>query len=948
MFKRLLLLAGTLLALAHSATRATTPPLLETIGAERPVQLKAVKVQGHLTGQLAQTTYELTFYNPNARQLEGQLRLPLLDGQQVSGFALDFGKVFRPAVPVEKAKGRQIFEETVRQRIDPALLEATGGNQFRLRVYPIPPQGERRVQVTVNEVLVSGPEGLRYRLPLQFAKGIADFHLSIRAQGLDTAPTALNSISQIRFHQDGDTYQVDTGAPALNPQGELVLALKSGTKPQVYTQTVGGDTYFLAALPSVNAPPSVKRHIPKVVGLLWDSSGSGATRKLDSELALLDRYFRTMGNGEVRLQRLRDQPEAIEVYRIVNGNWDTLRHALQSTQYDGATRFHFKVEPVVREYLLFSDGLANYGSDRFPKLETQDSAKKQRLFVINSAIGADTDRLAALSTQHGGWLINLSASIDEAAQSLLTEANSWRSAPWGVGLDQLTIRSQDTAGRQLLIAGRLTASQGQLHGTISAGPNNKEIDINLLIRKQAQDTPMVAQYWAGQQIARLNGEYHLNRGEIRRLGLRFSLPSRETSLIVLDRVEDYVRHDIVPPTSLHAEFERQRSARRQQLDSRRQKQLESIVAQFKTRVAWWEKDYPKDKPPKHLASLHKPTMPVGALAERSMSDASAPLPAPAPAMEKRAHNQSKDNSPTQQIGITLKKWTSDAPYLKRLQATETANLYQVYLDEKPSWANSSAFYLDVADHFMDRGQKALALRILSNLAEMDLENRHILRLLAYRLLQMKEAQLAIPVLQEVQRLAEEEPQSFRDLGLAYAAAGEPQKAIDQLNEVILRPWDGRFAEIELITIGELNAIVAANSKLDASRIDPRLLRNLPLDIRAVLTWDADNSDMDLWITDPNGEKCYYGHRDTYQGGHMSRDFTGGYGPEEFLLRKAKPGKYKIEANFYGNRQQIVAGATTLQLNLFTGFGTPKQKQETISLRLKGNRDTVFVGEFEVK
>ena len=231
---------------------------------------------------------------------------------------------------------------------------------------------------------------------------------------------------------------------------------------------------------------------------------------------------------------------------------------------------------------------------------------------------------------------------------------------------------------------------------------------------------------------------------------------------------------------------------------------------------------------------------------------------------------------------------------------------------------------------------------------MDLENRHILRLLAYRLLNMKEAKLAIPVLQEVQRLSEEEPQSFRDLGLAYAAAGLYQQAIDQLNQVITRPWDGRFAEIELVTVGELNAIVAAQPKLDTRMIDPRLIRNLPLDIRAVLTWDADNSDMDLWVTDPNGEKCYYGHRDTYQGGHMSRDFTGGYGPEEFLLKKAKPGKYKVEANFFGNRQQVVSGATTLQLNLFTGFGTTRQKQEVITLRLKGRGETVFVGEFEVK
>ena len=106
--------------------------------------------------------------------------------------------------------------------------------------------------------------------------------------------------------------------------------------------------------------------------------------------------------------------------------------------------------------------------------------------------------------------------------------------------------------------------------------------------------------------------------------------------------------------------------------------------------------------------------------------------------------------------------------------------------------------------------------------------------------------------------------------------------------------------------------------------------------------------MDLWVTDPNGEKCFYSNKNTYQGGRMSDDFTGGYGPEEFSLRKAKPGKYRIEANFYGNRQQTVAGATTLQLYLTTAFGTTKAKQQSVTLRLKDSKETVFVGEFEVK
>ena len=80
---------------------------------------------------------------------------------------------------------------------------------------------------------------------------------------------------------------------------------------------------------------------------------------------------------------------------------------------------------------------------------------------------------------------------------------------------------------------------------------------------------------------------------------------------------------------------------------------------------------------------------------------------------------------------------------------------------------------------------------------------------------------------------------------------------------------------------------------------------------------------------------------------MSPDFTGGYGPEEFSLKQAKPGKYRVEANYYGNRQQIVSGATTIQLRLTTGFGTAKQKDQNVTLRLKDRQEVVMVGEFDV-
>lgn len=165
-------------------------------------------------------------------------------------------------------------------------------------------------------------------------------------------------------------------------------------------------------------------------------------------------------------------------------------------------------------------------------------------------------------------------------------------------------------------------------------------------------------------------------------------------------------------------------------------------------------------------------------------------------------------------------------------------------------------------------------------------------------------------------------------------------------QVVTRPWHNRFPDIELIALAEMNALIAtAPQTLDRSAIDPRFPRNLPLDLCVVLSWDADNADIDLWVTDPNGERSYYANRLSYQGGARSRDFTGGYGPEEYSLKRAKPGRYLIQAQFYGHRQQVVAGATTLNVRLYSGFGTSGQKEEQITLRLKGQREVVTVGEF---
>ncbi|WP_312704874.1 VIT domain-containing protein [Stenotrophomonas lactitubi] len=950
-----LLLALAAWPASPQASRRPAPPMRSTPlliapAAEQPVQLRQARIEGEVQAGIAQTRITLEFHNPNQRVLEGELQFPLGEGQQITGFALDINGELREAVPVPKDRGRQVFEEIARRGVDPGLLEQTVGNQFRLRVYPLPAGGSRRVQLVVREPLAYAGQGWRWTLPLQFVAGAAAVELDVQApKDVDSGSTPFR-IADGRLHWQGRGAQL----PA-----QLQWTLPAERKAQVQVARWQDDHYLLAQLPvPTSAAP---RRVPSEVGLLWDGSGSAGQRDRTREFALLDRYFAAMGEGNVALTVLRDRAEQVRRFRIRGGDWSELRRALMAVQPDGASALaQWQPQPEVKEYLMVSDGLLTYGPEALPAL-----AAGQRLFAISSA-GARTDasRLRGWSEAHAGTFVALGSDIDAAARELL-------SAPLDVQID---------AGRgvQDVVVDRRSQAQGWLwlHARLAAEGVPMRVRVAggewqaLPATQENEDGDLLAGLWAQARLQQLSADRRGNREAMQRLSQQFSLVGPDTSLIVLETLDDYLRYAIRPSGKLRAEYDQRFARQVADRDAADRQRLDKVVTQWQQRQQWWNRSWPKGTPPQvdskalEVAAGAPPApvamlvAPAPAAAEMQSNAAAArqrsvprPAPAPAPMMEAAADAMAAEPAAANdgQLGIRLAAWQPDSPVARRLRQGPASQLYDRYLAERAANADSSAFFLDVADLLIEQGQRDLALRVLSNLAEMDLDNRHLLRVLGYRLLQADAPALAVPVFEQVLAMGQEEPQSFRDLGLALAAAGKPQQALAPLYQVVVRPWDARFDGIALIALDELTNLVAASKpRLDTKSIDPRLLQAMPLDLRVVLAWDADNSDMDLWVTDPNGERAYYGNRLTYQGGQMSQDFTGGYGPEQFSLRNAKPGKYKVEANYFGSRQQLVTGATTLMLRLTTHWGTPKQKDQVVTMRLKDRAETVLVGEFEVR
>lgn len=942
-------------------------PRVVAADARLPIQIVKVLVEVEIIGGSSLTRVQLEIRNPNERVLEGELQFPLRAGQTVTGFALDIDGQQRPAVGIEKAKGQQVFEDVIRARVDPALLEVTAGNSYKLRVYPLPAHGNRRVTLDITETLARstqrGTEALTYQLPLQFGPGAQQLDVRVRLPGSESRrvqasigatklPVTQNSqntslIGLTRSFSDARSSSVSEGS----------LNISIGVphrKSFVSTASFADASYFYADIPA--ALQMRERPRPQSLAILWDASASGAARDHAREFALLDAYFRAVQNVDVQLLVARDSAQPLQNYTVLRGEWTSLRAALAKTVYDGATNLGAFVVPANASLaVLFSDGLGNYGSNALRRPGVPLHAVNAS---SNAAMGADPVLLRYAAEATGGAYLDLSivsaADGARAMQTARTRIVALRSAD----ASELVSESAFPQAGRLGIAGKLNAPSATIEIDME-GPDGSRNTRKFAVSSDnmGNSTAMAPTRWAAMTLAALEADHERNRAAIRRLGMKFGLATSETSLIVLDDVSDYARYEIDPPAALRDAYERQLATRKTSADAEYARHIDRVVDRFMAKQAWWDKVFPKGTPPPPKAppspgSAGGATQ-VGATAP-APTMAMAPPPAPVPSPSPSSHSGAPAGTAAtpQAATIRLRKWEPNAPYVARLRSAKPEELYAAYLDERGSYSASTAFYLDAADIFIERGETELGLRILSNLAEMNLENRQILRILAYRLVQARQFSVALPILRKVQRLSPEEPQSYRDLGLALAEDGQNQAAIEQLWRVVSRPWAQRFPDVELIALAELNAIVARNDAagkpaLDTSVMDARLLRNLPLDVRAVLTWDADNTDIDLWVIDPNGEKVFYGQPLSYQGGRVSKDFTAGYGPEEFSLRNAKPGTYTVKAKFYGHTQQLVAPATTLMLQLSTGFGTAAQKDESVVLRLSGKGDEVTVGTFTI-
>jgi hypothetical protein len=76
--------------------------------------------------------------------------------------------------------------------------------------------------------------------------------------------------------------------------------------------------------------------------------------------------------------------------------------------------------------------------------------------------------------------------------------------------------------------------------------------------------------------------------------------------------------------------------------------------------------------------------------------------------------------------------------------------------------------------------------------------------------------------------------------------------------------------------------------------------------------------------------------------------TSGFGPEEYFLRRAAPGRFTVRANVFYPDRLDPNGMSRVTAHLFRDWGRPSQREESIDLDLKrGQNGEVRIGTLKV-
>ncbi len=530
--------------------------------------VKYHRVKVNITDQVATTEVDQVFLNDTRYNLEGIYIFPLPEDAAISEFAMhvDGDRWEGEILPREEA--RRIYEDIVRQRLDPALLEYVGRGAFKASIFPIEPGDERRVELAYTQILENDGGLVKYVYPLDTerfsALPLEQVVVSVRVHSTQPIRAIYSPSHEVAVDRVGEhTVNVSFEASNVLPDRdfELYYTLSDdefGLNLLSYRER-GGDGFFLLLVaPKVEVDE--REVVAKDVVFVLDTSGSMAGEKIDQAKEALefvlkhlnpeDRFNIVAFSTGVRIydRDLRPAEDGAKAWRFI----DDLR-AVGGTNIDLALTEALAMAKGERPQIIIflTDGLPTEGvteANRIIANVKRQASDNVRIFTFGVGDDVNTFLLDTIAQGNRGAssYVRPYESIEEKVSSFYARVSTPLLAD--IELDFGDLRVEETypyplpdlfAGTQLVVVGRYreggrtdVALRGQVNG------EEQEFVYQDLSFSGRGGEEFIPRLWATRKIGyllneiRLHGEGRELIDEIVDLSVRYGIMTPYTSFLV--------------------------------------------------------------------------------------------------------------------------------------------------------------------------------------------------------------------------------------------------------------------------------------------------------------------------------------------------------------------------------------------------------------------------------
>ncbi|MCB2085680.1 MAG: hypothetical protein KDE07_04420 [Sphingomonadaceae bacterium] len=932
-------IGGLVFSQAANASEGVSPSLSARIdgveGAESTeLEVSSLEVDVTVRGGMAVTRLTVAFHNPTGDTLEGEFTLNMPKGSVVNGYALDIEGVMVDGVLQPRDQARRAYMRRVAAGVDPGLAEVDFTDSFSTRIFPIRDESGRTIRVEFSSPLDA--QG-RYRLPIN---NTATSKYSFSVNGVRP-----DSIAGIEWAAGRRGWRA-SGKGKLD--AEITFSVQAPLGVTASEHPSGGKFFeLLAPRPVVDREPVREQPL----AILWDRSVSRLDDDLEAEAALAERMAQEMGLAYVSVFMFdSEEVERVEVQT------DRVRPTLGSVRYAGGTslaRLAVSLEDFEGVCLLFSDGLTTI--DDRPDLAELGC----RLSVVSSGPEGDRAWLAAQAALDGGAAVDLSQIESGLALERLIAPQNLPPVTDGEGRN-LSVRELPAPDGMVRLVGPVTESgQFEFAGTVYA------VDTLALPLFAAPGA-----FWAQQALALQRGAMSSER--LAEEARRWSVAVPGVSFVVLEDPSDYVEAGFSPPQSYPAELRAEWAELVEEADEENraadEAYREALTELWEERKDWWrtsgeegESRYeatlspsvpPQEGPAFALSVFGNDEIEyLEATAEEAAADeynseaAADAVTVTGSRIANPGNSGSAEpvliESKGEDPGITIVEWQVERPYVKQW-ARAGSKWPEAVAETGREHGILPLFYLDLGEWHFQNGRPAEARRAV--LAALDLPGRdnQTLEIVAQRLLRYGDPERTIWLLEQLTDREGDRPQPYMALALAHAdlsrRTDEREHLVEAeriMSEAALKRWPEEYRKIGEILLAEANALIVelgvydpATATLPVEFVDP-----MPVDIRVLAFWNTPRTDLDLWIVEPSDEEVGYNNEESAAGARYTHDLMNGYGPEEYQLRSAPDGTYRIELNTFSADATNPNGPSTVAVWLIRDFGTRNARKELIDVEM---------------